>query len=286
MKILLIINYLGELPPWIHHFLQSCKFNPKINWVFFTDQVDLPKAPDNIKFVNQSLTDFEVRVKQKLELTPKIEFPRKLCDFRPTYGVLFDDYISGYDFWGHCDIDVIFGDLTQFLSDDALSSHEVISSRMQMHMSGHLSIYRNNELLNNAYKRHVEHKRILTSSAHAAFDESERQNEQPGGITRVLREMALAGEINPLWLNNSVSYPHQIAKMRMEEYGKHPGNLSSDDFWTWINGKIFYKGNVELPIAYLHFKGWKDEPEFNLHISTISESFRIDASGIHNIYST
>jgi hypothetical protein len=283
MNVLLIIIYFGELPPWIDHFIQSCEFNPKVDWLFFTDQPNLPQAPANIKFVKQSLSDFETRVKQKLNITPIIEFPRKLCDFRPTYGIVFDDYISGYDFWGHCDIDVIFGDLSLFLSDETLTSYDVISSRMQMHMSGHFSLYKNNDLLNNAYTKHKGHKKILASSIHVAFDESERKHARPSGITAVLREMALAGEINALWRENMVSYPHRIAKSRMKELGKHPGDLSPDDFWIWTDGKLSYRGDAGSQIAYLHFQNWKNESKFCSQIEPVSKNFKINSSGIQNI---
>ena len=36
-------------------------------------------------------------------------------DLRPAYGVLFEEYLDGYDFWGHCDLDVLFGRIRDHL---------------------------------------------------------------------------------------------------------------------------------------------------------------------------
>ena len=33
-----------------------------------------------------------------------------MCDYKVAYGEMFQDYIKEYDFWGHCDMDMIFGE--------------------------------------------------------------------------------------------------------------------------------------------------------------------------------
>lgn len=72
--------------------------------------------------------------------------PYKLCDFRPIYGKLFQQYINGADFWGFGDIDLIYGDIRQFITENVLQNYDLISGW------GHLTLVRNNDYWNNFYK--------------------------------------------------------------------------------------------------------------------------------------
>lgn len=83
----------------------------------------------------------------KLQMKICLNSPYKLCDYRPMYGLLFEDYLSGYDFWGHCDNDLIFGNIRKFLTNDILSKYDRILSR------GHLSLYRNTDKVNRYFMK-------------------------------------------------------------------------------------------------------------------------------------
>ncbi|WP_371417607.1 DUF6625 family protein [Anabaena sp. UHCC 0187] len=37
MKIAIIIVYFGQWPVWFPAFLESCRYNSSVNWLFFTD---------------------------------------------------------------------------------------------------------------------------------------------------------------------------------------------------------------------------------------------------------
>jgi len=41
-------------------------------------------------------------------------------------GLIFEDYVAGYDFWGHCDLDVVWGDIRKFLHTRILSDSDII----------------------------------------------------------------------------------------------------------------------------------------------------------------
>jgi hypothetical protein len=282
MNVAIIVVYFGTLPPWIDYFVYSCAFNRDIDWFVFTDQTNVPAAPANVKFLPLSQNAFRSCVIETLGIETGILSARKVCDFRPTFGVLFEEWLAGFDFWGHCDVDVIFGDLRLLLSDHNLAKYDIISSRMERHMSGHLSLYRNCDILNNAFRRYQDYDRILSTPQHFGFDEAERNNDAPGGITRVLRSMETSNEILPLWEENAVSYPPDIAKRRMRLLGRHPGILSPDDYWLWIKGKLYFMGNMSMPVPYLHFKNWKDKPEFCRILPPTSDKFVVRIDGIAN----
>jgi len=62
------------------------------------------------------------------------------------YGVIFSDMLSQYDFWGMCDMDMVFGDLSKFITPNILESYDKI------YQLGHLTLYRNSDVVNNNFK--------------------------------------------------------------------------------------------------------------------------------------
>ena len=52
--------------------------------------------------------------------------PYKICDLRLGWGTIFRDHVADYDFFGWGDIDVIYGDLRKFLTNDVLD-HDIVS---------------------------------------------------------------------------------------------------------------------------------------------------------------
>lgn len=90
----------------------------------------------------------------------------KLCDFRVAYGEIFSTLLIGYDFWGHCDNDLIFGDIREFITDDILEKNDRILSR------GHFSLYRNTPGVNAVYKKtSPDYRTVFTSPKNFCYDE-------------------------------------------------------------------------------------------------------------------
>lgn len=141
-KIILILPYFGKLPNTFNFFFQSCRNNPCIDWLFFTD-CQIPEF-DNIKVIHFTWNDFVSYIQTKFNFPIALTSPYKLCDFRPAYGYIFDEYISKYLYWGHCDCDIIWGDLHSLynLMD---KGYERIG------IWGHLSLYKNNKTVNQLF---------------------------------------------------------------------------------------------------------------------------------------
>jgi len=123
----------------------------------------------NIEFENM-----KQRIQNVFDFKIALERPYKLCDFRPAYGEIFEEEISGYDFWGHCDFDVIFGDIRKFITEDLLINYNKIFS------FGSLSIYKNDHYINKAYRynfvdeKHqisISYRDIFSSQESLVFDE-------------------------------------------------------------------------------------------------------------------
>lgn len=173
MKTAIIIPYIGKFNNYFPLFLSSCIHNPLVDFFFFTDDMSYAKdtMPNNIHFIYSRFCDLKRRAQNLFDFKIALDYPYKLCDFRPCYGLMFADYLEGYDYWGHCDTDMIFGDIISFLNDAMAKRYK----RILRH--GHLSLYHNDSYTNNIFKEFCESKKIgfqevFSSNISFAFDEA------------------------------------------------------------------------------------------------------------------
>lgn len=166
----MLITYFGNLPWYFAYFLHSCKFNSTIDFLIFSDIENKYTLPSNVQIIHTEFDDIKILASKKLDLQVNIKFPYKLCDFKPAYGLIFEDYTKGYDFWGQSDIDLIFGSLRNFMTFEILKENDFISFRHD-YITGCFTLCRNNFLMNNFFKRSKDYKKVFTSSDHMAFDE-------------------------------------------------------------------------------------------------------------------
>ena len=136
----------GKLPEYMPIWLYTCEKNPNITFFVLTDDTYHGKLPENVKIIHTELPDLKNRISEKVGFEVNLPWGYKLCDYRPAYGIIFDDLLAGFDFWGHCDLDVIWGNTTHFFTDEKLSSYDRIYSL------GALSVYRNTEEVNNWFR--------------------------------------------------------------------------------------------------------------------------------------
>lgn len=169
-----IIPYFGKLPNYFQLFLNSCKANKNFDWLLFTDDMSDYNFPENVKRIHMSWNNFKKYVQNKFEFKISLDYPKKLCDFKPTYGYIFEDYIKDYLYWGYCDIDTIMGNLDKQLPVDFLEKYDKIFSL------GHMVLFRNTSIVNKAFMLPVEgnyfYKEALSHKKIAVFDETGNGN--------------------------------------------------------------------------------------------------------------
>jgi hypothetical protein len=263
-KIKFIVCYFGEWPVWLDGFLLSCKYNEDIDWLFFTDCKIPNNYPPNVEFVKYSIKEFNDLASSKLDLDVNVPHAYKFCDFKVTYGCVFQDYLDGYDFWGMCDIDVIFGDIKNFVTDDMLDDYDIISSRKEA-MSGHFSLFKNNYKINNIFREIDHHNEILQREKCGWLDEQ--------GLTIFLKQHKDKYKIS--WNTWLINFPPEVSAKR--KYG--PSLLCPDDGpWHWNKGKLFIDS---MEVMYLHFMTWKDSiKNINFNYEDDAGSFYISHVGL------
>lgn len=168
-KIVFICPYFGAFPDYFNLTLKSIEYNKTIDWLIITDIKEKYDYPDNVKVINMSFTELRKKVQSCFDFKIYLGKPYKLCDYKCAYGLMFKEYIKNYDFWGHCDLDCIYGDLRKFLPENILKENE------RIYCLGHMSLYKNNDKVNNIFKNKIDeetdYKNIFTKERPFSFDE-------------------------------------------------------------------------------------------------------------------
>ena len=179
-SIVLILPYFGKFNDYFNLFLNSCRFNPTVNWLIYTDDERPFSYPANVEVIHCSFAEFQQKLQKIFSFKISLNAPYKLCDYKPAYGEALQQDIQGFDFWGHCDCDLIFGDIRQFITDQILSNHDKVFSR------GHMTLYRNTPNVNSFYRRQsdMDISVIYTDALSFCFDEW-------GGISKIWQNHGL-----------------------------------------------------------------------------------------------
>lgn len=169
IKIAIIGFYYGRFPAWIQYWLRSCNDNPTIDFILITD-IELNDCPPNVTIITKSLKQVKEMIENKIQMKIALDKPYKLCDYRPLYGLLLEDYLIEYDYWGHCDFDLIWGDIRKFVE---LYDIKIYDKFLPL---GHLSLYRNTNKVNHYYELNGskcgDYKIVFGSNENFAFDET------------------------------------------------------------------------------------------------------------------
>ena len=79
---------------------------------------------------------------------------RKINDFKPLTAFLWPELVAGYEWWGSCDNDMLFGNLTKFLLPEFLDNFDIISGNSRdskHHTWGPFTPYRNVDKVNTIF---------------------------------------------------------------------------------------------------------------------------------------
>lgn len=73
-------------------------------------------------------------------------------------------------FWGMCDIDIIFGRIREFMTEELLEEYDIINTRHD-YLTGSFLLFKNNTEINSLFTRSKDYIKIFTSDKHYCFDE-------------------------------------------------------------------------------------------------------------------
>lgn len=145
MKITLIIPYFGKMPTLFPLWMNSVSYNSDIYFLIFTDIINnqiehVFNVPSNVKIIQCQFDEFQHLIVNKMaqnNIRCNLNDPYKLCDYKPTYGYVFSSYLKDCDYWGYCDMDLVFGKIFPFIQEGVNNKYDKI------YRHGHLTLIRN-----------------------------------------------------------------------------------------------------------------------------------------------
>jgi len=263
-SIIILIPYFGKFPEWAPLFFETLKRNSSIDFFFYTDcDIEKYKA-QNIKYKKISFQDYVDFVNTKIEVEFKPANAYKLCDLRPLYAKVHYEEINDYDFYGWTDMDLLFGDIRSFYTDDILNKYKVLSTH-EIRISGHLALFKNTRKNRNYYKKIYDWKDKVEYPYFIGIDEH--------GITNAYT-MTIVDRINEkfnLKINNRFTKLLTRIKTKSiyfkEQYTTPftnipwiDGSINSNQPETWYykDGIITNNRDGDRKFMYIHFMNFKN----------------------------
>ena len=244
ISICYVVPYFGKLPNNFQLWLNTCEANKTINWIIFTNDKTKFNYPKNVKCYYFEFEEIQSLIQSHYNFQIKIDSYWCLSLFKPAYGEIFAEYLKGYDFWGHCDIDLLWGDIRKFITDDILNKYERIG------FQGHSTLYKNTKKVNLRYKTLVPNKinyiDTFSGKTKYSFDEN--------GMTDIYEYLKIPYYAETIFAHLSIrEYSFWVCFLPQEEDYKNHRQI-----FTWSNGKLLrkyvYQNHIfDEEYMYIHF---------------------------------
>lgn len=235
---------MGSLPEYFNYFVYTANKNSNHDFKIFTDSISEEKRLGNVTIIPMSLQQFNELASDKLNTTTEISYSFKINDIKPAYGLIFESFLKDYSHWSSCDIDIIWGRIDNFITDELLSKSDFIRTQPYW-MTGHCTIVKNNSFNNNLFKVCPTWKEIFSSDYYHQFDESCRRWD---GKYYTLEELIKNGEPVSLY-DIVINYEKEgkITSACINHIREHPAVIN----YKYSNSRLFdLKNNGEF--LYYH----------------------------------
>lgn len=259
-KCCFLVPYFGKLPNYFNLFLKTCSYNQDYEWKIFTDDNVIRDLPKNVEIIKMTFDNFVSKARKKFNFEISLKEPYKLCDFKPAYGYILEEYIpyEKYMFWGHCDLDILIGNLNHFFSNEILDTYDKILCL------GHMILYKNNYENNRTFMSRIGelelYKEAFSVERITAFDETYYKGKNVNTIFDYNNKKIFTKDLS---LNFQI-FPTKFVKVSFdfEKYLFVSEKNSYQYVYTWENGEInrYHIENNELvkeEFLYMHFQSRK-----------------------------
>ncbi len=207
---LMICPWFGPLPDWWESYNQRLRLTG-CDFLFDHD-----------------LDRFRDRVGDILGVDcPIAEGGTKIQDYRPAFGTLYREELAGYDWWGHTDLDCVYGRICEFVTDEVLDGCDIQTDCAYDYLAGPWTLYRNRGDVNGLFALEPEWRQRL---------EEERTS---GWVEKSFSEIAKRE------LRVRVDFFHDYRQAELLERDRD------------LDGGLVYAGR---PISFFHFKRTKRWP--------------------------
>ncbi|MDX2099869.1 MAG: DUF6625 family protein [Leptolyngbyaceae cyanobacterium bins.59] len=267
-----------RFPNYFDHFVESFSKTKGVDLKIFTNIPSEPykeKYQGNISFYQMSLNQFFRLAVKQIGFNPGQFYPYqfglriyssfygyKICDFKPAFGVIFSDFLKGYEFWGYCDIDMIIGNLGKFFRDDNVQKYDLIT--VPGNIAGYMALYRNTESMNNLFRTSPDYLKVFESPKNYIFDEYGRED------IVAMKQILKKGEVKVHYMENLVHNDCGIM------------NLDRDWKYRWENGTLI-DTLADLEVGAFHIVKTKKAPDFVIEPLVRNQPFEVTKKGIRAV---
>ena len=234
----IVLPYFGKFGNYFQLLLNSCEKNTGFEWLIFTDDMTEYRYPKNVKMIPFTLDRVKKLAEKKIGINVSLASPYKLCDFKPTYGLIFEDYLTEYQYWGHCDCDLIFGDLDAILAPLFDEEYDKIFA------SGHLTLYKNTKENCRVFMKNYKGKTLYSEALQCdqifVFDEDYigEMNQEGKNVHSIFIELGKKIYTKDLSFNVSVDCGKFRKVTYIPEKRKFEREIYKPRRYYWYNGKI------------------------------------------------
>lgn len=159
MRKVFILTMFGTPHAWVDQYIQNvAKLGDSgWHWKIFTPHT-INNLPKNVQVHPMTLDEFNELVKQKIGLdngnflNERGVPDKNMSDYYIANGVIFEDYIKDYEFWGITNWDVVYGQLSNFVTDSELEDCDVFSDDVNT-LNGVFCLFRNTPKINHLFER-------------------------------------------------------------------------------------------------------------------------------------
>jgi hypothetical protein len=245
-KALLILPYFGSFGPWFPLYLHSLASQQTLDLLLLSDATP-PELPPNARLIPMTFDQLRDRANATLATPVLLHRMRNICDVRPAYGLIFEEFTRGYEYWGFGDEDVLYGDLDGMLAPQLDGIADIVSPGVNG-KSGHLTLVRNAPRTNELAMRDPAYKDVLVSIEHWAYDETSwRRGAEISSFYKIAKDAEARGE-----LTIRQGLPRVVNVPQRGRWYRYDGRSLREDsgkellYYHW--GKMRYR-NVRWPTA-------------------------------------
>ncbi len=235
--LIMLCPYFGRWPEWMNLFVESCKWNPDVRWRFYTDCGEPENRAGNIEYVPIGFHDYKALVRARLGVAFDPSDPYKVCDLKPALGFLHEQDTVAYPFFGYGDLDVIYGNISNFYGEERFADLDVVSTHPER-ISGHFAVMRNIPALRHVFEHIPNYRSMLEAPQYMEADETH--------FSRVFKTS----------MTERLLFVERHSTV-LSTRGWHDGTMNYPQRWFWRRGRLTNERDGEREFLYLHFMRWK-----------------------------
>jgi len=153
-----VLLQLGKPHAWMDQFLGHVEPLARYGWRWIIATPHALAAPANVRILPMTAEQFADRCASATGVRPNLFITQNgvpsvhVTDYCVAFGEVFAPELVGSDFWGMTNLDVVYGRLERFISDDEIDGYDVWADDVDT-VNGVFTLFRNTPRVNALYRR-------------------------------------------------------------------------------------------------------------------------------------